>query len=96
MYAGTNRAGVQKTPVTLRDNTNERGGPMYWVSDSIILCTGSGSIRTTRLERSDSTVNQGADCQHQTACAFPGSRFRSGAIPSMGLKKEGLHFDLSW
>ena len=96
MDAGTNRAGVQKTPVTPRDNTNEGGGADVWVSDSIILCTGSGSIRTTRLERSDSTVNQGADCQHQTACGFPGSRFRSGAIPSMGLKKEGLHFDLSW
>ncbi len=27
-YVGTNRAGCQKTPVTLRDNTNEGGGPM--------------------------------------------------------------------
>ena len=29
MYARTNRAGFQKTPVTLRDNTNEGGGTMF-------------------------------------------------------------------
>ncbi len=27
-YAGTNRAGIQKDPVTLRDSPNKGGGPM--------------------------------------------------------------------
>src|SRR5216683_8180924 len=35
-YAGTNRAGIQKDPVTLRDSTNEGGGSM--LGSVIVQC----------------------------------------------------------
>jgi len=39
----TNRAGFQNTPVTLRDNTNEGGGPMLGLP-LVIGCIGASII----------------------------------------------------
>ena len=50
MYARTNRAGFRKTPVTLRDNTNE-GGDDVWVSDVIVPPMTIATLPSTTLTR---------------------------------------------
>jgi hypothetical protein len=51
MYARTNRAGFQKTPVTLRDNTNEGGGTMFGLV--IVPLTVQCSLRAPKSYHSE-------------------------------------------